>query len=336
MGSVDLHFHGAFGIDLMTANESRMNELSDLLWKQGVAAICPTTLSGPKDELLNAASRIGTWIQKGKFPGAIPLGIHLEGPFLNREAAGAHPLDVIRKARLEELNELWNASQGTLKLITLAPEVHIEEELKQICTWAREKKIRLSIGHTKCTKAQAENAFENGFTNVTHAWNAMSVHHREPGALGAAFGRKNTFVELIIDGIHVEDSVIGWTLKNHRNTVFVSDAAPAACTDGKTFHAFGGIQCKLDRGACRVQNGGLAGGGILLPEAYARLIERQNQHSPKSIPGAFKKHLKNLNEIPLKALGIETSAELKKRKVSWQISREGTISFTSLPFAKRK
>ncbi len=337
MGAVDLHFHGAFGIDLMAADSSRMNELSDLLWKQGVAAICPTTLSGPKNELIDATSRIGAWIRTGKFPGAIPLGIHLEGPFLNRNAAGAHPLDVIRKARIEELNELWNSSQGTLKLITLAPEVHGPDELKTICVWAAERKIKLSIGHTRCTKKEAREAFQIGFSSVTHAWNAMSVHHREPGVLGAAFGREKTYIELIIDGIHVDDSVIGWTLKNHKNTVFVSDAAPAACTDGKSWHSFGGIQCKMDRGASRIEGGGLAGGGILLPQAYANLIERQIRDSGGKIKAAsLKKHLKNLNQIPLSALGLKESPDLKKRKVSWQISRDGNISCTPLSHGKRK
>lgn len=339
LGAIDLHFHGAFGIDLMSASEAEMSDLSRELWKQGVAAICPTTLSGTQDELNDACRRLGAWIRKDSFPGAIPLGIHLEGPYLNRESAGAHPPGVIRKAKISELDELWNASQGTLKLITLAPEIHYEDELRAICAWAREKKIRLSIGHTRCTKKQAENAFQQGFTNVTHAWNAMSVHHREPGVLGAAFGRAKTYVELIIDGIHIDDAVIGWTLKNHKNTVFVSDAAPAACTDGTHFHAFGGIQCKLERGAARTEDGGLAGGGVLLPEAYIRTVLAlypSSRLTPKRAALALKKHLKNLNEIPLAALGLKGTPGLKKMKVDWRFSSDGKISCSPLSSASRK
>src|SRR3954471_14387376 len=128
-GAIDLHFHGAYGIDLMTADERELDLLSASLWNDaGVAAFCPTTLSSPSRELAAAVHRLGSWIRRGRHPGARPLGIHLEGPFVHAEACGAHPPESLRPLSFEELDELWKASRETLKIITLAPELLVEED----------------------------------------------------------------------------------------------------------------------------------------------------------------------------------------------------------------
>lgn len=162
IGLVDIHFHGAFGIDLMSASPPELNHLSELLWKQGVAGFCPTTVSAPRKVLLDAVERLGRWIReksaissslkmeispnsilssrndKSIKTGAVPLGIHLEGPFLSSGACGAHPPSAIRKFTWEELQELWTASHETLKIITLAPETLSHKELQKLGQWSRE------------------------------------------------------------------------------------------------------------------------------------------------------------------------------------------------------
>ncbi len=315
-GAIDLHFHGAFGIDLMTAAAPELDRLSIELKTHGVAGFCATTLSSGEKELGETVARLGAWIRSGTARGAKPLGIHLEGPFLNPQAAGAHPEGVIRKATLPELEKLWSLSQETLQIVTLAPETLDDEARDQVGAWAKKHRIRLAIGHTRCTRAQAETAFEAGFSGVTHAWNAMAYHHRDPGVLGAAFGRKDVFVELIPDEVHVHETLINWTLALHpKGTFFVSDAAPSAATDGSHFHRFGDLECRYQDGASRLPNGMLAGGGKLLPAAFADWIARESLRQGTAPEKLLRAHLKRIHELPLAALCMKkaTARSLLKR-----------------------
>lgn len=312
---MDLHFHGAFGIDLMTASHARLNELSAELYRHGVAGFCPTTLSAPPRELHEAVARLGTWIRAqrerlGKPGGARALGIHLEGPFISPHAAGAHPPGVIRPATLAELAALWEASQGTLKIITLAPESLDAGELRAVAKWARQNQVVLSAGHSRATAAQAEGAFAAGFRSVTHAWNAAGFHHREAGVLGAAMGRRDVFLELIIDGVHVDPTVVRWTRKIHApdQICFVSDCAPAAgLPEGKTV-AFGPLQIHQADGASRLLDGRLAGGGVLLPEAYRKWLAAEARATGLSAARLHTQAVRGLRQNPLKLLGLKPSS----------------------------
>lgn len=322
-GAVDLHFHGAFGIDLMSAPPNELDRLSGELKTRGVAAFCATTLSAAEAPLAETVARLGKWIASGSAPGAQPLGIHLEGPFLSPDAAGAHPEGVLRKFSMTELEKLWQLSKKTLRILTLAPETLDPAGRKELGIWASKRKVRLSIGHTRCTAAQAEAAFGDGFTGVTHAWNALSYHHREPGVLGAAFGRDETYIELILDEVHVAAPIIDWTLALHpQGTFFVSDAAPAAATDGSHFHSFGELECRLQDHACRLPNGTLAGGGLLLPEAFAEWVGRESIRKKTAPEKLLRTHLSRVHELPLAALFIKKSSArslLKKFPVTYEI-----------------
>lgn len=243
-GAVDIHFHGAFGIDLMAARREELDLLARRLKTQGVAAFCPTTLSVPFDELREAVRRLGGWIaDRRKTPssdGALPLGIHLEGPYLHPGACGAHPPESIRPFKLRELETLWKDSSEQLKIVTLAPERLSLPELRSLAAWAKARRVTLSLGHSHATEAQSKQAFANGFSSVTHGWNALSFHHRSPGALGAALGRPGIAVELILDQVHVSPTVARWTRKLHGDSVcFVSDCVPAAGTRDGRVYSFG-------------------------------------------------------------------------------------------------
>lgn len=323
-GAIDLHFHGAFGIDLMSAKPAELDSLSASLAEKGVAGFSATTLSASEKDLGEAVARLGAWIRSGSAPGALPLGIHLEGPFLNPEAAGAHTPGILRKLRIEELETLWERSKETLHILTVAPETLDEETRRGLGIWAKKRRVRLAIGHTRCTASQAEQAFADGFSGVTHAWNALSYHHREPGALGAAFGRRTTYVELIPDEIHVHPSFIDWTLALHpKGTFFVSDAAPAACTDGSRFHRFGDLECRFQDRASRLPDGRLAGGGFLLPESFGQWIAAEAARKKTNPALLLKAHLARLNRLPLEALFRkkgEIDRLLKRFPVRWEIS----------------
>ncbi|MCM2321685.1 MAG: amidohydrolase family protein [Oligoflexia bacterium] len=324
-GLVDLHFHGAFGIDLMTASESELERLAEQLGAHGIAAFCPTTLSDTPARLHTAVSRLGRWIsgratQAKRSPAALPLGIHLEGPFLHPEACGAHPPSTIRTLTLTELDSLWKASQGTLKILTVAPETLAPALLRKLVAWCRRRRIILSLGHSRATEAQAQAAFEAGFTGVTHAWNALAFHHRSAGPLGAALGRKDVYVELIPDLAHVSATLIRWTRRLHEGcpVCFVSDAVPATGTHGE-WQPFGPLKVRFEKNASRLPDGALAGGGLLLSESFGRWVLREATETGRPASEILKEALPCVTSAPLRALGLKASL-LGARRVRWTVS----------------
>ena len=326
MGLVDIHFHGAFGIDCMSAPESDLNELSSALWKRGIGAFCPTTLSAPPNELLKSVERLGKWIKKRDFRGAIPLGIHLEGPFISSNACGAHPPHTIRLLDEKELSRLWLASQGTLKILTLAPEQLSESRLKKLAAWCQQRKIILSLGHSNATQEEAKVAFLHGFKGVTHAWNALPFHQREPGVLGAALGKKDVYLELIMDRAHVSPAVLRWTLQIHplSHICFISDCISAGGTSLSNskkpgpWTNFGPLKVRFQDGACRLPNGQLAGGGLLLSDSFTQWIQSEASDTGTSVQKLLKSQLRSVTENPLAALGLSKTI-LKNRQVAWRI-----------------
>lgn len=304
---VDLHFHGVWGFDFhspaLTADSFTLF-CQRLANDEGAAAFCPTTVTAPWTELLEALGRIGSatraqW-ERLKFdphakqwkrpaptkgaqavPEALSLGIHLEGPFLAAPACGAHPPAALLPLTLDRLDAIWEASLQTIVRITFAPEaVDAGLQPQVLLDWARKRRVTLSIGHTQVGEARAREWFDLGVQGVTHAWNALSFHHRAPGVLGAALGRRDVTVEVIGDQLHVAPSVALWvrTLQGPARTALVSDCTPAAHTPHGTVHSMGPllhVTRSLQDGASHLvdpskplQGGGLAGGALLLSDQW--------------------------------------------------------------------
>lgn len=305
-GLVDLHFHGAYGIDLMTASQAELTRLASRLAGDGIAGFCPTTLSMPRRELHAAVERLGHWIRSVERDSRIarPLGIHLEGPFVSPKACGAHPPRAIRTLDFDELEALWRASRERLKILTLAPEELATGQLPRLARWAKARRVLLSLGHSRADEKTAEKAFRAGFSGVTHAWNALSFHQREPGALGAAIGRPGVYLELIPDGVHVAPTVIEWTCALHQGPIcFVSDCVPSGGTRGG-FHSFGPLKVRREDGASRTANGRLAGGGDPLSRTYLAWVRREALRLRISEAEIIRRSLRFVTTDPLKALGL--------------------------------
>jgi len=305
LGAVDLHFHGAFGIDVMTATAIDLSRLSRHLFQKHVAAFLPTTISASIKTTEQSLARLGAWIRQewsqGPVSGkAFPLGIHLEGPFISRGCCGAHPQKYLIPPSIELLERWWNLSNQTLARITLAPETTSWSEVQKILTWAKRRQITISLGHSQTPSELAEKAFRAGASCVTHAWNAMPFHHRNPGILGQVLGRKNRYIELIPDGIHVSDIVTSWTQQLHpKGICWVSDAVPAAHRSG--WHAFGPLQVRVSEGAGRTSEGHLAGGGLSLAEMFRDYWRRQMRRSPEVVWATADQQLKALTLQPLQS-----------------------------------
>jgi N-acetylglucosamine-6-phosphate deacetylase len=155
-------------------------------------------------------------------PSPAILGLHLEGPFISLGKRGAHAKELIRVPTRENVNELLSRAGGTIRMMTVAPEVCTPEIIELI----KAHGITVSAGHSNATFREATLGFGMGIEATTHLFNAMSpVHHRDPGLPGAAFASDTVCASIIADGIHVDFSMLTIAKKIMKERLFlVSDA----------------------------------------------------------------------------------------------------------------
>src|SRR5262249_51986507 len=144
-GFVDLHIHGGAGHDVMEASDAGLEKISLHLAKTGVTSFCPTTVTASNDATLKAVEHLGRAIQKQSLSGAQAIGIHLEGPFISTAKCGVHPVAEIKEPSIDLLERFWQASDGTIKIVTLAPELPGAVEFTKTCV---AKKIVVSLAHS--------------------------------------------------------------------------------------------------------------------------------------------------------------------------------------------
>jgi N-acetylglucosamine-6-phosphate deacetylase len=245
LGGVDLQINGALGLafpDLESKHMEILPKICQFLWNQGVDAFLPTLVTTSLDKFRRSLSTIANFIRTTKtatFPTnqlktAEIIGVHLEGPFLNHHKRGAHPSEFLLPLTIENVKLVLGDCADIVKIITLAPELDSTDE---VISYLQSLGITVSLGHSQATAEQAEHAFARGASMVTHAFNAMpSLHHREPGLLGAAIVSPCVKCGLIADGRHVSPTMIDVLLRAGRyetGIFLVSDAlAPLGLPDG--------------------------------------------------------------------------------------------------------
>jgi N-acetylglucosamine-6-phosphate deacetylase len=202
---------------------------------------------------------------RGAGPGlAIPIGIHLEGPWLNPGAAGAQPRPGIRPYDPGEGEEVLARGEGCIRMVTLAPEAEGAAALQQALA---RRGITAALGHSLARCAQAEAAVDAGARHVTHLFNAMSgLHHREPGLVGVALSDERLSCDLICDGAHVDPRVVRLAARaKGEKLVLITDRIdPPGLGSGSDF----GSGALVDDGvALRLPDGRLAGSRVTLDRA---------------------------------------------------------------------
>lgn len=218
-GFVDLHIHGAFGIDFMSASLFQMLDLADKLAEVGYEAFLPTTITATANEVIAATDRLPAH--------EMMPGFHLEGPFISPRHPGAQPLQAIQEPA--ERDEKWDVilHDPRLRLITLAPEA---PGALALISELRRPGLTLSMGHTDATYDEARAGFEFGVSHVTHTFNAMRrFHHREAGAVGYVLQNDALTTELIYDRHHVarESASLLFRCRPADKVVAVSDSTQA-------------------------------------------------------------------------------------------------------------
>ena len=183
-GFIDIHIHGGAGHDVMEADESARARIETQLVQHGVTAFLPTTVTAPEDRILRALEFLGHATQSKEGQGrAQPLGIHLEGPFISHAKRGVHPPANLVQPSPEILERFWQASQGAIRMMTIAPELTGAAETIR---YARTLGVHSSLGHSNATYAETQAGIAAGAGHATHTFNAMRpLDHRDPGILGA-------------------------------------------------------------------------------------------------------------------------------------------------------
>lgn len=240
-GFIDLHTHGAYGYDTNDGESAGLREWVRRIPEEGVTALLPTTIT-QKPEILKQALHHAATVIKDGYEGAEILGIHLEGPFLNMKYKGAQPPEAIQPPSVSQFKDYQSAAEGTIKYITLAPELDEGYTLTKYC---KENGVVVSMGHSSATYEQALLAVANGVTSMTHVYNGMTpYHHRQPGLVGTAFRVKELYGEIICDGCHSHVAALNnyYMAKGRNYTIMVSDSLRAKnCPTGKEYELGGHV-----------------------------------------------------------------------------------------------
>jgi N-acetylglucosamine-6-phosphate deacetylase len=225
---LDVHVHGAANHDVMEGTAEGVSHVTRFLGSHGVGAFLPTTVTAPVDHTLRALDGLATLIEKpGSLEGAMPLGIHLEGPFISHAKRGVHPPELLQPPSVELFDRFWQAARGHIRLMTVAPELPNALELIKHATALG---VRVSLGHSDATADQARAGVAAGGVSATHTYNAMrGLDHREPGMLGAVLDDDSLYAEIIADGIHVQPIAIRifWRCKGPARTILITDGMSA-------------------------------------------------------------------------------------------------------------
>ncbi|TMG04887.1 MAG: N-acetylglucosamine-6-phosphate deacetylase [Chloroflexi bacterium] len=271
-GFIDLHVHGGGGFSLATEDSSEIESYARWVISRGVTGFLATVFASDFDEALAFVGAAGYVSDQRHEGGAEILGINLEGPFVNPQRRGALPESWVRAPNPVELAALSNASEGSIKLTTLAPEIPNAGRLLQI---AHQDRIVVAIGHTDATYEEALGAFEGGASHVTHAFNGMRpFHHRDPGPVLAAIDSPNVTLELIADGVHLHPA----TVRSIRRAVgtdritLVSDAVAPAGLDSGVFQ-LGSEKARLTAGRVLLPDGTIAGGASTMDRIVRNVVE---------------------------------------------------------------
>jgi N-acetylglucosamine-6-phosphate deacetylase len=222
-GLIDLQINGAVGHDV-TADPASLWAVAEALPRFGTTAFLPTLVSADADTIDAARAVLRAGPPYGH-QGAIPLGLHVEGPFLNGAKRGAHPLASLRRPD-PELARDWSPANG-IRMVTLAPELQGALDLVSLLV---SQGVVVSAGHSAATLEQARTGFDAGIRAVTHLFNAMPpLDHKAPGLVGAALADERVTIGLIADGVHVDPNLVGlvWRLVGRGRLALVTDAIAA-------------------------------------------------------------------------------------------------------------
>ena len=286
-GFINIHIHGAAGVDTMDDERqcvmrnaqcvmNPLQKLAEFLPSTGVTSFLPTTMTMPLEKIYRALERIR--IGKNFSCGAKILGANVEGPFISKKFKGAQAEENIIRADFELIKNF----SDVIKIITVAPERQcvmrnaqcVMNSLFEFIDRCREKNIIVSIGHSAATYEIAMAAIARGANHITHLFNAQTgLHHRKPGVVGAALD-SNAIVELIADNVHVHPAAqrIVNKVKPRNEIILITDSL-RACGLGEGLSELGGQKVFVKGNLATLEDGTIAGSVATLNNVLKNFCE---------------------------------------------------------------
>lgn len=296
-GLLDVHTHGAAGVQVIDGPDADLDRLADFYAAHGVTGFL-ATVGGSRDHVLAGVAAVRTRLAGApeQARGARCLGVHLEGPFISPDALGAFRPESALAPDPAFLHEVLDAAGGHLRLMTLAPELPGAEEIMEL---ARTHGVTCSVGHSVASAETVARAVELGARSVTHLFNAMApFHHRAPGVVGAALSDPRLVCELVADGVHVDPTAVAVAVraKGVDGLVLVSDSVAATgLPDGD--HELEEQQVTVRDGAARLADGTLCGSTLTLDRAVANVARWSG------VP--WEDVVRSATVVPARLLGVE-------------------------------
>lgn len=276
-GFIDVHIHGAAGYDVMDSSAEALAAIAARVASRGTTSFLATTVTASEESTSRAVQAVAAWVQNvaiergAGMPSAEILGVHLEGPFISRARRGVHPEQWIAEPSISLFQRLRTAAKGTVRILTLAPELTGAVEL---IAEALRAGVVVSLGHTDASYAEAMAAISLGARHAAHVFNAMRPFaHRETGVLGAVLTAPGVTAELIADGVHVDGAAIRILLaaKGPQGVILVSDGTAATgMQDGR--YRLGTLDVSVAGGIVRNSEGKLAGSTLTLDRALRHMV----------------------------------------------------------------
>jgi N-acetylglucosamine-6-phosphate deacetylase len=287
-GFIDVHIHGAAGVDTMEASADDLRRVAAFLAQHGVTSWLPTLVPASSlqyDRAVRSIKELVVDDQGGDYqsPRARVLGIHYEGPFVNSEQCGAlHPEHFRRFRSTVDLDDLptIEGRKGMhagglrtlpLRMMTLAPEV--EGGIELISELTRKGWI-VSIGHTRANRVVLDEARTAGAHHMTHFMNAMTpLHHRDLGAVGWGLGHDDVTIDMIADGVHLDREVLRLIGKSKgvERVSLISDSI-AAAGQGDGDYKIWGENITVKDGRTSNHRGSIAGSVITMLDAVRTML----------------------------------------------------------------
>ena len=271
-GFIDLHVHGGGGHAMLTSDPAEIRSAASFHRAHGTTRSLASIVSAPFEEMLAGVAAVRDVVRAGTTSDGHIMGSHLEGPFLNPRRCGAHDPRHLLTPDLAAFDQLLDAADGTLRVITLAPELPGGLDLVRHAVAAG---VIVAVGHSDADHARAMTAFDAGASLVTHLFNGMRpFHHRLPGLVGAALAHPGVVCEIINDGVHLHDATarVAFQAAGSPRIALVTDAIAAAGAGDGEFQ-LGSATVLVRDGEVRLAGGEtLAGSTLTMDVAVRRAV----------------------------------------------------------------
>ena len=281
-GFIDTHIHGAGGCDCSALEKSprTLDDMALTLCRCGVTGFVPTVVSNDPDAMISNLGYLVSEMRKVK-NGAEPLGVHIEGPFINPDKSGSQPIELLSEIDLKFAEDIFKTGQGMVKTMTFAPELKNADKLIEMML---QYNVIPSMGHSIADADETLRAIDAGAIRCTHLFNGMQpLHQRDLGLASIVLTDNRVTAELIIDGRHVHPRMVDLACrcKPLHQIIGISDGTMASGMPDGDYH-IGPSEIIVKNGFSQSKGGKLAGTTTMLDAGWHSLMSCGHLSETKS------------------------------------------------------